>query len=834
MSVKTWGDFEIDFGQLLGRGGMGSVYRGRQVSVDRPAAIKILKQELTTSSEFVKRFHREAALLARLTDPHVVQVFGAGEGEGCHFYAMEYVEGEDLGSRLKRGFKFSIEEIIQVALQVGKALQAAWRHRIVHRDIKPSNILVTRDGQIKVMDFGLAKNPDMELTQSEVIMGTAKYMSPEQAQGEPVDVRSDLYSLGAVLYELATGRPPFTGESPTAVMYQHVHRAPRPPSELNPQIPPRLEALILKLLAKKPEDRPATPEAFVVEVRGLLEGVQPDERAALLEETRRPEGEKAGSEAAPPAAAAAREPGTSLRVASLAGVLALVAAGGYFVHQAVRSTRVEPQASSSPDPSPSPPPPPAPPAPAWEEPWRKGMDAFAAGQWLAAYTQLEEARALGAPGEVEDKIRRARGYELVARGEAEGDQERAMEYFEAARKYLPEDERLERLYRRAALRRWSRSAEAQEGRDWVRAAADWGRALAFAEPEERADLERRKQFCQEYAEGIQARTRGEWGRALKLFEGLLGRAGPHLPALESEVKRAREELERTAEAAARQRREEYDSLVERGRRALRRAAWAEAKAAFDQAADPRFAGLPRDEASLRELAQALSAPPGMVYVPGGRFRMGGGRDVEGPGDGEVEIGSFYIDVREVSVADYGAFLKAIESSGGHHAGCPRDEPAGKSHVPDGWPQERPGDPVVQVDWWDAASYAAWAGKRLPREAEWERAAGFDPAGRRLYPWGASFRREAGASYLGIEGLGSGVIEWTADWFRKYPWGAEDHVDFGERYRVLRGGVLLEDDAERDSRVTHRHWYLPSKRSARIGFRCAQDVSGRAGVGKEDR
>ncbi|MFN3486432.1 MAG: formylglycine-generating enzyme family protein, partial [Planctomycetota bacterium] len=253
-----------------------------------------------------------------------------------------------------------------------------------------------------------------------------------------------------------------------------------------------------------------------------------------------------------------------------------------------------------------------------------------------------------------------------------------------------------------------------------------------------------------------------------------------------------------------------------------------------QAADPRFAGLPRDEASLRELAQALSPPPGMVYVPGGRFRMGGGRDVEGPGDGEVEIGSFYIDVREVSVADYGAFLKAIESSGGHHAGCPRDEPAGKSHVPDGWPQEHPGDPVVQVDWWDAASYAAWAGKRLPREAEWERAAGFDPAGRRPYPWGASFRREAGASYLGIEGLGSGVIEWTADWFRKYPWGAEDHVDFGERYRVLRGGVLLEDDAERDSRVTHRHWYLPSKRSARIGFRCAQDVSGRAGVGKEDR
>ncbi|HXG61813.1 MAG TPA: SUMF1/EgtB/PvdO family nonheme iron enzyme [Planctomycetota bacterium] len=832
MSVKTWGDFEIDFGSLLGRGGMGAVYRGRQVSLDRPAAVKVLKQELTANPDFVKRFHREAALLARLTDPHVVQVFGAGEGDGCHFYAMEYVEGEDLGSRLKRGQKFSVDEILQVALNVGKALQAAWRHRIVHRDIKPSNILVTRDGQIKVMDFGLAKNPDTDLTQSEVIMGTAKYMSPEQAQGEAVDVRSDLYSLGAVLYELATGRPPFSGESPTAVMYQHVHRAPRPPSEINPSIPPRLEALILKLLAKKPEDRFPTPEVFVTAVRGLLEGVQPDERSSLFEQTLKGGRGEALPAGTPPAAAAARGPGAGPMVLSLAGVLAIVAAGGYFVHQAVRSTRVEPEAAVAPEPPPPPPPPPAPP-PAWEEPLRKGLEAFAAGQWLTAYTRLEEARALGAPEDVEDRIRRARGYELLGRGEAEADPERAMEYFEAARKYLPGDERLERLHRRAAFRRWSRAAEAHEGRDWARAAADWGRALAFAEEDERADLERRRKFCETWAEATVARTRGEWAKALALFEGLLPQAGAHLAALEAEVKRAREEVERTAEAAARRLREEYDALVERGRQALRRAAWAEAKAAFDQAADARFASFPRDEASLRELALALSPPPGMVYVPGGKFRMGGGRDVEGPGDGEVEVKPFYIDAREVSVAEYEAFLKALESSEGHHFGCPRDEPAGKSHVPDSWPQERPGDPVVDVDWWDAASYAAWAGKRLPREAEWERAAGFDPAGRRAYPWGATYRREGGPSFLGIQGLGSGAIEWTADWFRKYPWGTADHVHFGERYRVLRGGVLLEGDAERDARVTHRHWYLPSKRSPRIGFRCAKDVPARPAP-KEER
>src|SRR6185503_7076517 len=168
MSLKTWGDFEINFERLLGRGGMGAVYMGRQISLNRPSAIKILKQDLTSNPEFVKRFHREAALLARLVDNHVVQIFGAGEAE-------------DYASKVRKGHKFTTEEVLKVGEAVGLALQAAWRHRIIHRDIKPSNILLTKQGgQTKVMDFGLAKNPDSDLTESEVIMGTAKYMSPEQ------------------------------------------------------------------------------------------------------------------------------------------------------------------------------------------------------------------------------------------------------------------------------------------------------------------------------------------------------------------------------------------------------------------------------------------------------------------------------------------------------------------------------------------------------------------------------------------------------------------------------------------------------------------------------
>src|SRR5207244_7967733 len=137
--------------------------------------------------------------------------------------------------------RFTTDEVLQVALKVGLALQAAWKHRIVHRDIKPSNIILTKEGEIKVMDFGLAKNPESDLTESEVIMGTAKYMSPEQATGGECDIRSDLYSLGVVLYELAAGQPPFVGEGATAIMYQHVHKQATPPRTINPKIPENSE-----------------------------------------------------------------------------------------------------------------------------------------------------------------------------------------------------------------------------------------------------------------------------------------------------------------------------------------------------------------------------------------------------------------------------------------------------------------------------------------------------------------------------------------------------------------------------------------------------------------
>ncbi len=815
MPVKTWGDFEVFFDRCIGRGGMGAVYMGRQVSVDRPAAVKLLSKHLTENPEFVARFHREASLLARLVDAHVVQVFGAGEAEGSHFYAMEFVKGQDLAALLKKGHRFAVDEILQVALSVGLALEAAWRHRIVHRDIKPSNILLTEDRRIKVMDFGLAKAAESDLTQSEVIMGTAKYMSPEQATGGALDIRSDLYSLGVVLYELATGKAPFVGETPTSIMYQHVHQAPRPPREANPALPAELETLILRLMAKDPSSRYASPEAFVSTVRAILDGVTPEEKSTLFNET---------VLAAPPRKEEPAGSGAGSLVAALLAALLLAGGGAYYFF--VLGPGAGPPPPLARKEEPPPPPAPAPPVPprssSWEEPLRRAHEAFARREWGTAVAGYEEAERLGAPG-LEEKLKQARAGGWIARGDEEKDDERAVEAYEAARKLVPSEE-VDRKLARASFRRWSKVAEKNEGGDWGQAAVEWGRAIPFAEEGLKAELEVRRKFCLTYAEALRAKTNGDWKAAHGKFGELAKDPRGYAAAIDAEYRRSKEEVDRLAAMAKVELRKEFERALEEGRAACRRAAWAEAKAAFARAGEPRFAEFPRDPVLplMRDVDVALAAPAGMVYVPGGEFKMGGGRDVEGPQEGDAKVAAFYLDERETTAGDYAEFVKALGEAG-HHAGCPEGEPPGKRHAPEDLASQRPEEPVVDVDWWDAASYAAWKKKRLPREAEWERAAGFDPAGRRAYPWGPRWQKEGGRSYLGLAGMGDGVIEWTSDWFQKYPWSAEPHIDFGEKMKVLRGGVLLAMDAERDAKTAYRRWYLPTYRSRKVGFRCAQDT-----------
>jgi len=275
-------DYEIHEDQVLGEGGMGTVCRGRQISLDRPVAIKIIRNDLTDTPTYVERFRHEAELLGQVIDGHVVQVFGAGEWKGRLFYAMEYIEGEDIASRLKRGQLFSIEEILRIAHGVGSALKAAWKFRIVHRDIKPSNILITADNTVKVADFGLARSLNRAPAHTMTIAGTAKYLSPEQGMGEPVDIRSDIYSLGVVLFELATRRAPFEGDSPTSVIYNHVHSQPPSVKELAPSVRDDVAALIMKCLSKKPEGRFQTPDELLEAVGWIHAQIDPQDVAGPL------------------------------------------------------------------------------------------------------------------------------------------------------------------------------------------------------------------------------------------------------------------------------------------------------------------------------------------------------------------------------------------------------------------------------------------------------------------------------------------------------------------------------------------------------------------------
>jgi formylglycine-generating enzyme required for sulfatase activity len=310
-----------------------------------------------------------------------------------------------------------------------------------------------------------------------------------------------------------------------------------------------------------------------------------------------------------------------------------------------------------------------------------------------------------------------------------------------------------------------------------------------------------------------------------LFKELANNPRGQAATIEAEIKRAETEIKNAEEMANKETKKEFEALVEAGRGQLRRAVWAEAKASFERASEARFKDLPREEVArgLSTAVAALAAPAGTVYVPAGKFMMGGGRAVEGP-EGEVETLAFYVDDREVTVAQYAEFLAVLDSFG-HTPACLKEEPPNKKHFPLDWESQKGTDPVVGVDWWDAASYAKWRGKRLPRESEWERAAGYDPVtGRRLYPWGPKYSKDAGKSYLGIDGMGSGVIEWTSDWFVKYPWSSAEHPDFGERRKVLRGGVLLAEDAAENAKVTFRHWYLPMYRSRKVGFRCVTDIA----------
>jgi serine/threonine-protein kinase len=257
----------------IGAGGMAEVYRGFDQVLNRTVAIKVLLPQMARDTSFVARFRREAQAAARLNQQNIVGVYDTGADDGTQYIVMEFIEGQTLGEFMATGRRPTPVQSAEIAQKICSAIAAAHAQGVIHRDIKPGNVMITRDGVIKVMDFGIARVLGPETApQTSAVLGTASYLSPEQAQGGPVDARTDIYSLGAVLYELLTGRPPFTGDSPVAVAYKQVNETPAVPSSLNPDVPARLDAVVMKALSKNPSNRYQTADEFSADLARVIAG----------------------------------------------------------------------------------------------------------------------------------------------------------------------------------------------------------------------------------------------------------------------------------------------------------------------------------------------------------------------------------------------------------------------------------------------------------------------------------------------------------------------------------------------------------------------------------
>ncbi|MEV6016513.1 MULTISPECIES: Stk1 family PASTA domain-containing Ser/Thr kinase [unclassified Streptomyces] len=283
---RLGGRYEL--GHVLGRGGMAEVYLAHDTRLGRTVAVKTLRADLARDPSFQARFRREAQSAASLNHPAIVAVYDTGEdyidNTSIPYIVMEYVDGSTLRELLHSGRRLLPERSMEMTIGILQALEYSHRAGIVHRDIKPANVMLTRNGQVKVMDFGIARamgDSGMTMTQTAAVIGTAQYLSPEQAKGEQVDARSDLYSTGCLLYELLTVRPPFVGDSPVAVAYQHVREEPQPPSVFDPEITPEMDAIVLRALVKDPDYRYQSADEMRADIEACLDG-QPVAASAAM------------------------------------------------------------------------------------------------------------------------------------------------------------------------------------------------------------------------------------------------------------------------------------------------------------------------------------------------------------------------------------------------------------------------------------------------------------------------------------------------------------------------------------------------------------------------
>jgi serine/threonine protein kinase len=274
------GRYELE--KLVGSGGMSNVFRAHDRLLERTVALKILHEQYTRDEDYVERFRREARAVAQLAHPNIVTVIDRGEQEGRQFIVFEYIDGENLKELSNRG-PLDAREAIRLALQVARALSFAHERGLVHRDVKPQNVLLNEDGQAKVTDFGIARSLDVHgVTQTGTVLGTSDYIAPEQARGQKVDPKTDIYSLGVVLYELLSGEVPFPGDNFVAVAMRHVNEPTPSVSDRRPDCPPRLDLAIQRAMSKDPEDRFESMGDFVIELEACLAEIEGGDEGATM------------------------------------------------------------------------------------------------------------------------------------------------------------------------------------------------------------------------------------------------------------------------------------------------------------------------------------------------------------------------------------------------------------------------------------------------------------------------------------------------------------------------------------------------------------------------
>jgi serine/threonine protein kinase len=282
---KTLGQYQII--ELAGQGGMATVYKAHQPSLNRYVALKVLPEYLAHDEEFVRRFKQEAMAAAALRHPNILVIYDVGEADNLHYIAAEFLEGKTLDQIIRQGGALPLPRIVSIVNQLASALDVAHQHDMIHRDIKPSNVFLGPRDHVTLMDFGIVKAMSAtRLTRTGMLVGTPEYMSPEQAEGQSLDWRSDLYSLGVVVYEMLTGQVPFAAPTPNAVLYAHVNKPPTPPSQLNTAIPGPVETVVLRALVKRPQDRFQSAAEFAAALEQAARQAQSDLTAVLYQGAR--------------------------------------------------------------------------------------------------------------------------------------------------------------------------------------------------------------------------------------------------------------------------------------------------------------------------------------------------------------------------------------------------------------------------------------------------------------------------------------------------------------------------------------------------------------------